>query len=372
MNIKKIDIVIIGGGLGGLTAAILLAKNGRSVTLVEKKNYPFHRVCGEYISNEVKAFLQKENLFPGDLAPTEITRFKLTSSKGRTLDMKLDLGGFGISRYAFDEYLYQKAQSSGVKFRLNEQVEQVEFLPKDDEFRIELRPGEFLLAKHLLGAFGKRSKIDKVLSRSFMDKRTPYIGIKYHIKGDFDPDTIALHHFDGGYCGLNPIENGLFNLCYLGNKNQLRDCGSIAQMEERHLYQNHHLKTLFREAEFIREKPEVINEINFEPKLPVEGHLLMIGDAGGMIAPLCGNGMAIAIHTGKLAAEALMMNTGRQAIEDQYRNSWDHYFKQRLASGRMVQKLFDYPWMAESAIALLHNFPYLAKQIMKRTHGKPF
>ena len=59
------NTIIIGGGLGGLTTAALLAKGGREVLLIEKKTYPFHRVCGEYVSNEVQGFLEKEGLFPG-------------------------------------------------------------------------------------------------------------------------------------------------------------------------------------------------------------------------------------------------------------------------------------------------------------------
>ena len=365
-------IIIIGGGLGGLTAAILLAKNGRSVLLVEKKSYPFHRVCGEYISNEVKDFLQKEELFPTELRPTEVSRFKLTSPSGRTVEMPLDLGGFGISRYAFDDYLYQKAKAVGVTFKLQEQVLETVFIQEKNHFQLELKSGETLYAHHVIGGFGKRSTMDRTLKRSFIQKRSPYIGVKYHIKGQFDPDTIAIHGYPGGYCGLNPIEDGLFNLCYLGSRQQLRDCGSIQKMEERFLYKNRHLKKLFTEGEFVREKPEVINEINFEPKLPVENHLLMVGDAAGLIAPLFGNGMAIAIHSGKLAAEALLQNTSLKAIEGQYQENWRQVFEHRLAMGRLVQKLFNVPQMAELTTALLQRSPFLGRQIMKRTHGKSF
>lgn len=368
----KEDIVIIGGGLGGLTAATLLAKNGRSVLLIEKKNYPFHRVCGEYISNEVRDFLQREDIFPFELQPAELSQFKLTSASGRTVEMPLDLGGFGISRYAFDDYLYQKAKALGVKFSLREQVLGTVFLPAKEYFQLELQSGETLYANHVIGAFGKRSMMDRSLERSFIHKRSPYIGVKYHIKGAFEPDTIAIHTYPGGYCGLNPIEDGLFNLCYLGSRNQLRDCGNIQKMEERFLYQNPYLKKLFTEADFIRERPEVINEINFEPKLPVENHLLMVGDAAGLIAPLFGNGMAIAIHSGKLAAEALLQNTSRSAIEEQYRKRWHGTFKNRLAMGRLVQKLFSVPQMAELSTALIQSSPFLGRQIMKRTHGKSF
>ena len=97
---EKEEIIIIGGGLAGLTAAALLAKRGRKVLVVEKKAYPFHRVCGEYISNEVKGFLKRENLYPDALQPAEIDRFMLTSTKGKVVEIGLDLGGFGISRYA--------------------------------------------------------------------------------------------------------------------------------------------------------------------------------------------------------------------------------------------------------------------------------
>jgi len=366
------DIIIIGGGLGGLTAAILLAKNGRSVLLVEKKSYPFHRVCGEYISNEVKDFLQKEELFPTELRPTEVSRFKLTSPSGRTVEMPLDLGGFGISRYAFDDYLYQKAKAVGVTFKLQEQVLETVFIQEKNHFQLELKSGETLYAHHVIGGFGKRSTMDRTLKRSFIQKRSPYIGVKYHIKGQFDPDTIAIHGYPGGYCGLNPIEDGLFNLCYLGSRQQLRDCGSIQKMEERFLYKNRHLKKLFTEGEFVREKPEVINEINFEPKLPVENHLLMVGDAAGLIAPLFGNGMAIAIHSGKLAAEALLQNRSRKAIEGQYQENWRRAFENRLAMGRLVQKLFSVSQIAELTTALLQRSPFLGRQIMKRTHGKSF
>lgn len=371
-GILKEDIVIIGGGLGGLIAAIILAKNGRSVVLIEMKAYPFHKVCGEYISNEVKPFLQKENLYPVELKPIDVQRLTLTSVKGKRIDMPLDLGGFGISRYAFDEYLYQKAKSYGVSFRLQEQVLEADYILEKDHFQLTLKSGESLYAAHVIGAFGKRSTLDRTLSRSFIRKRTPYIGVKYHVKGDFERSTIALHLFNGGYCGLNPIENDLFNLCYLGNKQQLRDCGSIRKMEERFLFKNPYLADLFAGAEFVRDQPEVINEINFEPKLPVENHLLMIGDAAGMIAPLCGNGMAIAIHCGKLAAEAILSQQDRISIENQYRKNWNHHFNSRLTVGRTVQRLFDYPLLADPAITLLRKVPYVAKQIMKRTHGEVF
>ncbi len=183
---------------------------------------------------------------------------------------------------------------------------------------------------------------------------------------------MALHNFEGGYCGLNSIEEGKFNLCYLGSRDQLRKFGSVEEMERAILWKNPAIKQLFTESEFLFEKPEVINEINFEPKKPVEDHILMAGDSAGLITPLCGNGMAIAIHSGKMAAEAIITGKSRKEIESIYENSWRKEFETRLRVGRIVQNLFGVKNASVLTRKLIQNIPFFAKQIIKNTHGKPF
>ncbi|WP_317046535.1 NAD(P)/FAD-dependent oxidoreductase [Adhaeribacter arboris] len=107
------NIIIIGGGLAGLITSLQLQLTGAHITLVERKQYPFHRVCGEYISNEVKPFLNQMGVDLEALRPANINQFLLSSPAGKTLTAPLDLGGFGVSRYCFDEYLYQLAQARG-------------------------------------------------------------------------------------------------------------------------------------------------------------------------------------------------------------------------------------------------------------------
>lgn len=364
------DIIIIGGGLAGLIAANLLGKAGKQVLVIEKKAYPFHRVCGEYISNEVRGFLMKEELFPSDLDIGDIHTFQLTSTKGKSVSMPLDLGGFGVSRYALDNFFYHKAKKNGAEFLLQHQVEEVFFDVEEKKFILTLGDGSQLCCNHLIGAYGKRSKVDKFLGRGFMSQRSPYIGVKYHIQIDYDPNTVALHNFEGGYCGINRVEDGIFNLCYLGSREQLRAAGTIEQMEADFLWKNPFLKSIWKNSEFLFERPEVINEINFSPKQPVENHILMAGDAAGLITPLCGNGMAIAIHTGKLAAEALIKFTERNEIERFYTSKWNAHFRQRLWVGRNVQKLFGAKGVSEFSVSLIKRSPFIANQIMKRTHGE--
>ena len=363
---------MIGGGLAGLISSILLARNGQKVILLERKSYPFHRVCGEYISNEVLDFLKRERLYPEFLELPQINQFEFSDTRGKSVKIPLGMGGFGISRFVLDQWLVDQAIESGVSVRTGCQVMSVEFDDQRDRFSIGLSDHSVLYADFVIGAFGKRSKLDKFLERPFIQKRSPYIGVKYHVKTDFVRDVVALHNFHGGYCGLNAIEDNKFNLCYLGSRDQLREFGTVEEMERQVLWKNPILKKIFQESEFLFDKPEVINEINFEPKLPVENHILMAGDSAGLITPLCGNGMAMAIHSGKMAAEAILGGKTRKEIETNYARNWKNEFLQRLWVGRNAQRLFGSGGASVFARKLIEQTPFFAKQIIKMTHGKPF
>lgn len=288
--------------------------------------------------------------------------------------MKLDLGGFGISRYNFDNYLYEQANNAGVEFFLNEEVESAIF--DDEKFYIRTQR-RTLEADIAIGAFGKRSKVDLALSREFIKNRSPYVGIKYHIRTSHPDDLIALHNFDGGYCGMSNIEDGKTTLCYLTHRENVKRFKNIREMEEHTLYKNPFLASVFKNADFLFDKPEVINEVSFETKSAVHNHILMAGDSAGMIAPLCGNGMAMAIHSAKIMSELIIKSIGSQNfsridLERTYLNHWNIQFKGRLWRGRQIQKLFGDAFTSNVIVNLVMNTPPLARAIIKNTHGDPF
>jgi len=127
------DVLIIGGGLAGLTAAIHLSQKKLKVVLVEKSGFPRHKVCGEYISNEILPYLNWLGADVSELQPTNISQFRFTTHNGKTAEAQLPLGGFGISRYALDEFLYQKALANNCSI-LKENVTEVEF--NNDSFKV--------------------------------------------------------------------------------------------------------------------------------------------------------------------------------------------------------------------------------------------
>ena len=366
-------VTIIGGGLAGLVAAIEFATAGIPCILVERRSYPFHRVCGEYVSNEVVPYLKSRNIFPFSYNPPAIKTFQLSTLNGESKMMPLDLGGFGISRYAFDHLLFERALSLGVECKLNTEVTGVEF--NGQHFRVTT-DREIWEADLVIGSFGKRSRIDRVMQRSFLRRRSPYVGIKYHVRTNHPDPLIALHNFAGGYCGISNVEDGKSALCYLTHVSNVKRFKNIAEMERKVIWRNPLLKKIFNESEFLFDKPEVINEVSFETKAPVEDHLLMAGDAAGMIAPLCGNGMAMAIQSARLlTAEAIPFVQGaisRATMEEQYRKRWEAEFSLRLWRGRQIQKLFGRELTARIAVSLVMNIPPLARSIIRNTHGRPF
>jgi flavin-dependent dehydrogenase len=371
------DVIIIGGGLAGLFNAIQLNRAGFQVIVIEKKTYPFHRVCGEYISNEVLPFMESLDIDVHQLGAANITQLEITSAAGKSFKSKLDLGGFGLSRYTLDNYLYQKAQTEGVKFMLNTRVEDVRFM--QDRFEVVI-PGSTLIAPLVIGSYGKRSNLDQKLKRNFFYKRSPYLAVKFHIKANLPDNLIQLNNYKDGYCGVSKVDNDRYCMCYLAKRDDLRKYGSLPALEENVIRKNPYLDAIFNSAEFLLDKPEVINEISFEKKAPVEQHLLMSGDTAGMIAPLCGNGMAMAIHSSKILSTHIIKHyqpgkftaQHRAALEQDYTRSWDKEFANRLWAGRQMQRMFGRDSMTGLTITALNNIPALANFLIRTSHGQPF
>lgn len=378
MSDNNYDIAIIGGGLAGLSLAIQLRRKGYSIILFEKEKYPFHKVCGEYISLESWDFLSSLGVDLAALKVPVITQLQVSAVNGKLLTQKLPLGGFGISRYQLDNLLMQIASAEGVVIKENTKVQDIKFV--QDSFEIDCSVGIYK-ARVAAGSFGKRSNLDIKWKRLFTtapkNKLNNYIGVKYHVKINFPVDTIALHNFQNGYCGIVRIEDNNYNICYLTTADNLQQCnGDIKKMEQLILCRNSHLKQLFEQSELAHQSPITISQISFEKKSQVENHILMAGDAAGMITPLCGNGMSMALHGSKIAAahihDFLQHNIDRDQLEKNYTLEWNRQFAHRLLMGRRIQRLFGKRWLTNLFITSVKPFPGLVRSLIKQTHGKSF
>ncbi|OIV40434.1 NAD(P)/FAD-dependent oxidoreductase [Flavobacterium johnsoniae] len=366
------DVLIIGGGLAGLTAAIHLSQKKLKVMLIEKSDYPRHKVCGEYISNEILPYLSWLGIDISQLNPTRISKFEFSSADGKNAAAKLPLGGFGISRYTLDHFLYQKAVADNVSI-LKETVTHISF--NNDIFTV-MTSGQTLTAKIVLGAFGKRSNIDQVLNRDFFTKKSPWLAVKAHYYGNLENDLVALHNFKGGYCGVSKVENDIINICYLADYATFKQYKNIEDYQQHVLYKNKHLKSVFENSTLLFDKPLTISQISFDKKQAVENHILMIGDTAGLIHPLCGNGMAMAIHSAKIVSELILdfyadETLSREKLEKNYQKEWKRHFGKRLFMGRILARILTHKNITNMLVSITASFPGLLLAIIKQTHGKP-
>ncbi len=368
---KVYDVIIVGGGLAGLTSAIDLSSSGVEVLVIEKSTYPRHKVCGEYVSNEVLPYLDRLGVDIQKSNPDQIHQLVLSERRGVSVKVNLPLGGFGISRYALDALLYEKAIANGVKF-IFEAVKSVDF--EEEQFKVVTTKQE-LHSVLVIGSFGKRSNLDKQMGRAFMSQKTPWIGIKAHYDGaDFPLGEVHLHNFEGGYCGLSKTETGAVNFCYLAHYDSFNKEESIEAFNQNVLSKNPRLKHFLNHSKLLFDKHLAISQVSFQNKKAVENHVLMAGDSAGLIHPLCGNGMAMAIHSAKLLSNQIKdfsKHQDRNLLESAYTRHWNSTFQKRLKFGALFQKVLLQPKLNHLGMRVISKSPYLLKKMIEQTHGQP-
>ncbi len=364
LSSQVFDYIVIGGGVAGSTFSNLMGRKGYKVLVIEKDEYPKHKVCGEYVSMESYNFMQDIGVPLDSFDLPRINQFQLTKPKGRAINLPLELGGFGISRYLMDSELKKASLNAGCQW-VKDTV--LSYGKEKDLYEVKTKKNIYL-SKELIGAWGKRSLLDNNLERPFYSNKqsrlTNWVGIKYHVKSQLlKKDLISLHTFKNGYCGMSKIENDAFCICYLMRGENLRN-RTIHQSEELFLFKNPFIKEVFTQSEFIYDQPLAISQISFQDKSKNEKQALMLGDAAGLIAPLCGNGMSMAMHSALLASQ--IKNKAH------YPSQWKKEFNQRIKLGRFVQYIFGRTGVMSIFIQLAHLFPFIAKWMIRKSHGKPF
>jgi flavin-dependent dehydrogenase len=367
--IATYDCAIIGGGIGGLCLSIQLARMGHSVILFEKHQYPFHKVCGEYVSNESYGFLSRLGVPLKDMDLPRINNIGISSEKGFMFHAPLELGGFGISRYTLDHLLFLSAKESGVTVLDHTKV-------------IDVKAGAVITGKGtfattiIAGSFGKTNP---VFAKDDPDKvpADNYVGVKYHIRTSFPADRIELHNFDRGYCGVSKIEDDKYCLCYLVHSDALKASNnSIPEMEQAVLHRNPFLRQLFANSDFLFDNPVTVSNVKFGKRKLVDDRFLYLGDAAGCISPLTGNGMSMAAYTSFMLSQlidaCLQHQISYEQLKEEYAAKWNEYFLRRISRGKQLQYLFGKRHLSDLALRMLNPFGKIKSGIIESTHGDVF
>jgi menaquinone-9 beta-reductase len=356
----EVDVAVIGGGPAGATLAALLARRGVSVVLIDRDEFPRDKLCGEFLSYDALPILDPlgalVEIDERHGAP-RITHCRIVG-RSDTYELELPHAARGVSRLLLDDLLVRIAARHGA-IRLDGWT--AESIANDT---VTIRRGEAMLvvkAKVVAGAWGRWGRFDTQLGRAFVsDRRHRNFGFKRHYFAARQPDAIELYSFRRGYLGVNAIEGGLTNICGLvhasrlaGHKGRWDAFVTAIRGEEPQL------ETLYARHEpaqdgFLSSEPVI-----FRARSAVEGGIFMIGDASGVLDPLTGNGMAMAVQSALVVApmliRALESPGERASIEREYRRRHRAMFAPRIAWSRRVAALLSRPRLLDALMKRIHS-----------------
>ncbi len=374
------DVAVIGAGLAGCHAAATLARRGHHVLLLEAGKYPRPKVCGEFLSPECAALLAETGFLPAleALRPARIDEIRLTAPGGTMWRAQLPQPALGISRYVLDTALLCHAQQAGVTAHTSTSVTGITGSLRDS-FTLTARGAAGVAgfqARAVLAAYGKHSPLDRALQRVFWQRARPYVALKRHFNGPPLPRRIDLHVFRGGYCGMSHVEDGSTNVCLLVRQDVFRAVMTGARGDTDHFIrwmcqQNRALGGWLAQAAPLADDWLSIGQVLLGAKTPLEGDILLVGDAAGMVAPLAGDGMAMALHSGRIAAgcldDYLARRLSAQAVKQAYARAWRATFGARMRLGQALQTVMLRPVLLAAGLRLLNAVPPLGDFLVMQT-----
>lgn len=375
-------VLIAGGGPAGLTAAIALARAGADVTLFEARAFGRPKLCGEFLSpdaEEALAFVGLAGLAQRLGAPA-IGAVRVTASRrGRTAaeaSAPIVPGGHGVARTDLDVALADAARAAGVDVRERCRVETLDSAAHGVEARTSdgrARADVALVATgRVPGVGGGSSRVSR-----------RWVAVKTHVRGVALPGVTELHFVRDAYAGLNEVVCGgerVVNVCALAARDAWQRAGASPDgIWELLARESPAFGDRWRGARAVTGSEVAAAGFSFDACLPAgEGPrpVLRVGDAAALIAPLAGDGQAMAAAGGAEVAAILARSLDRLGDADAVRaaaDEWDSQFRSRFAArlrvGRALQAALLRPvpatWIVRSVAALRPLGPW----VYRRTRG---
>jgi menaquinone-9 beta-reductase len=383
------DVIIAGGGPAGSSAAIHLAARGVRVLLAEQKKFPRPKLCGEFISPECTSHFERLGLAEQmrGASPSSLTETVFYSRNGANVRVPSHWFGnggiaLGLSRAEMDERLLRRAAEAGVTVLEDAHVIKLLF-DNDRVVGATLKRGgkeETYQSHFTIDATGRSRTLARMVERACSTsarlQRAPLVAFKAHLRNiQVAPGACEIYFYPGGYGGLNNIEAGLSNLCFIVNARDVRARNSDPERVMREVvFQNQRAAYTLGPAQVQSEWLAVsLERFGRRSVSPAKG-LLAIGDAASFIDPFTGSGMLMALESGDLAARVVSEGL-RQArdvsweIAATYESSYNRQFNSRLRLCSMMRRAAFVPGLADVAIRVFGASETLRRRVTRATRS---
>jgi flavin-dependent dehydrogenase len=377
------EVVVAGGGPAGCSAAIHLALAGVRVAVCEAATYPHAKLCGEFLSPECVPLLEALGMTAAlrALKPASIAMAALRAPGGEAWETQLPAPAWGVSRAALDAALADRARAVGALVREAMAVTGIAGgLGRGFVVQAQTPSGRAsLTARAVVAAHGKRGALDRALGRRFLNRRQPFVALNRHFSGPPLPGRIELNSFPGGYCGMSEVEPGAdgrrrADVCLLAHAGAWTRGGGRAGPEAFVAWIRGQLPRLddwLARAVPLEPRWRSIAQVPFGLKGAVAGEVLLAGDAAGLVAPVAGDGIAMALRGGELAARHLLswLRGERDAARllQGYARAWRREFEPRRRLARMAQAFMLRPAWLGPGLRLLRAAPALGRYLVANT-----
>jgi flavin-dependent dehydrogenase len=349
------DVIVIGGGPAGASAAANLARRGRSVVLLERQPFPRRKACGEGILPAGVAELRRMGLLERIACRGQALRgvrfcagpHEALAPLGRSRG-----AGLGITRSVLDQCLLQEAREAGVDVR---EGSARRLLVRDGQVAGVQAEDGAVRAGAVIAADGLQSRLRRLAALE--GPHGDRYGVSAHIAlRDGPPPHVVVVRFLSGYeVYLTPLPGNTWNAAILTRRpGMTRFAGSIAPAFREILSWCPEAKG----AELVDE-PLAAGPFPRACLRAWRANLVLAGDAAGFFDGISGEGISLAMLSGRLAAEAVdaFLETGSYAPMRLYDARRRAAARNSNLVARLTLALSSRPWLAERAVAQLARHP---------------
>ncbi|MBK8466967.1 MAG: NAD(P)/FAD-dependent oxidoreductase [Chloracidobacterium sp.] len=385
---SEYEVAIVGAGPAGSSCAIRLAQSGVKVLLIEQKQFPRAKLCGEFISPEcfihfAELSVLDEMSIAGGVA-LERTVFYARNGRSATIPSKwfdADSHALGLSRAEMDLRLLNRARAAGVE--ILEETSATGLLfdnGKVSGVRLKNKTRETFGANSAItiDATGRAKILARQIEKNdenFRHKRADFVAFKTHLNGATIPHgDCEIYAYRGGYGGCNCVENNRFNLCFIVSTEIAKKYNSDAsEILKKVVCENQRAAFSLRNVEIIDDWLAVPIESYGRAELAPTKGLLTIGDAAAFIDPFTGSGILLALESSKIAAsvinDGLVSQSSFAEIANEYKRQYSISFDRRLRISSFVRHAAFVPFLAETVIKTLAMSDRLTSRLAKATRG---